>query len=232
MGGGRPNRLLQEKQAVSGEAQEPGDSSTIEPEQIQILGLHSKHPLISYRGTILRGSWAENIGTEMIFASHDPQGSLPVLRHLSEDLDLIAASSSRVNFNHVELKPNQEEQSTRAEDKIGRYQQNGGVYIHVHSDKFGTRRPQADFLEDLTTLKRKRGEPDDVTIMPQDTPHNQLLEEDADEEIYRNKLEKDRVRRLHQKKLDAGEQAPGDGENGPTTPQRGRRRRGKRARWG
>ena len=35
----------------------------------------------AFRSTIPRGSWAENIGTEMIFASYDPQGSLPVLRH-------------------------------------------------------------------------------------------------------------------------------------------------------
>lgn len=38
------------------------------PTSIQILDLHSDHPLFSYRGRLFEGTWAENLGTELIFA--------------------------------------------------------------------------------------------------------------------------------------------------------------------
>lgn len=192
---------LRYQQADSRESQEP------EPEEIQILELHSEQPLISYGGSVFRGSWAENIGTELIFASHDPQSNLPALRHLPVGLDLLAASSARVNFNSVELKPNSADESAEIDTTPNRYSENGGVYVHIHSDKYGVRRPQANFLEDLTTMKRKRGEEDQVTITTVETPHNQLLQEDSDEEVYRNKIKRNRARQQKTKMAKDAERA-------------------------
>ena len=188
-------------------------SNNVDPDKIQILELHSEHPLVSYRGMAFRGTWAENIGTELIFASRDDSANdnnnpPPALRHLADDLDLIAASSSRVNFAHVELKPKKKAaRTTEIELQPERYKNNGGVYVHVHSDKYGVRRPQANFLEDLTTLKRKRGETDEVTITSTETANNQLLGHDFDEQVYRNRVERNRTRRTRQR-VDTGSDLP------------------------
>lgn len=192
---GRLSPEAQQQPGHPDESQAPRDPSKTEPEEIQILELHSERPLVSHRGSIFQGSWAENIGTELVFASRDSPDSLPVLRHLPDGLDLLAASSARINFSPVELKQQRTRQLLpKAEIELDRYRVNGGAYIHVHSDKYGIRRPQANFLEDLTAAKRRRGERDQVTVTTMDTPHNQLLETDPDEEAYRNRLERHRIR--------------------------------------
>lgn len=203
---------LQQQQAGSSKAQDSQGAAETGPEEIQILELHSEQPLISHRGTMLRGSWARNIGTELIFAPHDAQHNLPALRHLPEGLDLLAASSARINFSPVELKPKWDRYQSiiRTAVEPDRYRENGGVYVHVHSDKYGVRRPQANFLEDLTALKRKRGEEDEVTITTMETTHNQLLENDPDEVAYRKRMERHRARNERVKMAREAEQQTQD----------------------
>jgi hypothetical protein len=180
--------------------EQPKASSDRPAETMQIMELHTANPLVSYRGMVFRGSWAENIGTEMIFARHEPDGSLQVLRNLPEKIDLLSASSTRVNFKEVKLEMRGQETSHKQTDRqweeaaTERYRENGGVYVHVGSDKHGYRRPQANFLEDLTVLKRKRGETDAVTIATVETTRNDLFHDDLDEVQRRKKVKRDRAR--------------------------------------
>ena len=176
-------------------------------ETIQILDLHSKEPMVSYRNHIFQGAWSENIGTEMIFTPHDPDSPLPALRNLTETgnhgkLDLLAASATRINFKEVRLESKQlaEQNSSNLTKQITnitawgtddipeRYKRPDGVYVHIGGDKTGQRQPQAHFLEDLIMLKRKLGETDSVTIRPLETRQNKLMMEDEGEERRRKRL--------------------------------------------
>ncbi|KAK3369871.1 hypothetical protein B0H63DRAFT_497134 [Podospora didyma] len=175
-------------------------------DEIQILELHSAEPIVSYRNHIFRGTWAENIGTEMIFTPHDDKAPLPALRNLGHEIDLLAASAARINFKEATLVPRNDSGGVgvhgldnhvsrdtfeRDEDIPERYKRNGGIYVHIGGDKSGQRQPQAHFLEDLISLKRKRGEEDEVTIQSLETRQNRLMMEDEEEERRRSKLQAD-----------------------------------------
>ncbi|KAK0619625.1 hypothetical protein B0T14DRAFT_537342 [Immersiella caudata] len=190
----------------SGGPQEPAISPDEPMSEIQILDLHSDEPLVSYRNHIFRGTWYENIGTELIFTPHDKKAPLPALRNLNHGIDLLAASSARVHFKEATLIPKSEAEILRMEaarqgelneeELPERYKRNGGVYVHVGGDKSGQRQPQAHFLEDLISLKRSRGETDEVTVQPSETRHNELMVNDAEEERRRKKLQTDQARAL------------------------------------
>ncbi len=47
----------------------------------------------------------ENMGTEMIFGARDSANPLPALRNLPDDVDLLAASRTRINFLEVDMEP-------------------------------------------------------------------------------------------------------------------------------
>ncbi|KAK4657559.1 hypothetical protein QC762_213650 [Podospora pseudocomata] len=220
-------------------------NTNVSAEEIQILDLHSERPLVSYRNHVFRGSWCANIGTEMIFTPRDEQVPLPALRNLNQNIDLIAASACRINFTETTLRNKNPanghgEQDdamgldSQEEDLPARYKRNGGIYVHVGGDKSGQRQPQAHFLEDLISLKRKRNETDEVTITSVETHQNRLMVEDRAEEMRRRKLHRDQQRNmsLREKRRDniqAGlgvEQRP----YGPVRGSGGRRRPRTRAR--
>ncbi|KAM7202623.1 hypothetical protein V8F20_004412 [Naviculisporaceae sp. PSN 640] len=177
-------------------------------ETIQIMELHSKEPIVSYRNHVFRGSWAENIGTEMIFTRQleKDKDPLPMLRDMGRNVHLLASSATRINFKEVDLIPKEKLEAAnqtgsidayeREDDIPERYKTNGGVYVHIGGDKSGQRQPQAHFLEDLIALKRKRGEKDEVTIQPLETKHNKLMVDDVEEERRRRKLQVDYERSL------------------------------------
>jgi len=196
--------MLEQNSGKDAQAEEqyPGTKAA---EEIQILDLHSKEPIVSYRNHIFRGTWCENIGTEMIFAQHDDRSPLPALRRLGQNIDLLAASSVRINFQEATLQPRDKDiisgkfmygTADNWEDIPERYKRNGGIYVHIGGDKSGLRQPQAHFLEDLIALKRKRGETDEVTIQPLETRHNNLMVEDEEEERRRRKLQQDHARNV------------------------------------
>lgn len=210
-------------------------------EEIQILGLHSKEPIVSYRNHVFRGSWCENIGTEMIFSRHDEAAPLPALRRLPHNMDLIAASATRINFQEATLVPNDSGMGRETmflgfgyteEDIPERYKRNGGIYVHIGGDKSGQRQPQAHFLEDLIALKRKRGETDDVTVLPLETRQNKLMVEDEEEERRRRKQRQDHARnvRWRDKRREEREMGIGSPERDYIPRMGGRRGWPKRAR--
>lgn len=132
-------------------------------EDIQVLDLHSKNPVISYKGRVFEGEWAEVIGTEAIFAHRDAENPLPALRCLDKNLDLLGASASRILTKEKILKP-----KVLKEDPLVAIRDEWNIRIPVGKDRTGERAEQTRFLENLIALKIKKGETDRVTVYARD----------------------------------------------------------------
>lgn len=168
--------------------------------EIQVLDLHSKNPIISYKGRIFSGSWARNIGTELLFGAHDEiaERGLPYLRSLSGGVNLMAASTARILTTPADLR-----QKTRGIGAVSRSAVNAGrrpgpdrykwlrkeagIEIPIAFDKHGRRRPQARFLENLQAIKYSKGEKDEVTTITRDTSNDFVSREDDPEEATNQK---------------------------------------------
>lgn len=76
---------------------ESAESETLSSERIQILGLHTCNPIVSYHNQIFSCSWADQIGTELIFAhpDSDPDPDHTPLRQ-GPAFDLLAANSVKI----------------------------------------------------------------------------------------------------------------------------------------
>lgn len=172
--------------------------------EIQVLDLHSDNPIVSYKGRIFSGSWASNIGTELVFGAHDEVAGrgLPYLRGLPGGVDLMAASSARILTTPADLKPKRPSVKTVVQrrpvtDHYRKLRKESGVMIPVAFDKHGFRKPQARFLENLMAIKRKRGEMDEATTVTKDTTRMYVdAEEDPEEAKLQKKRARDRRRQL------------------------------------
>ncbi|UKZ75201.1 hypothetical protein TrVFT333_002876 [Trichoderma virens FT-333] len=152
----------------AGEATESDKESENEPlEEIQILELHSRNPIISYRGRVFEGQWAEVIGTEAILADREAKDAsqLPALRHLPGGVDILGASSSRILTTEKILKP-----KVAQEDSLAVIREEWNIRIPPGKDRTGERAQQLRFLENLIALKKKRGDADEVTVYAMDGP--------------------------------------------------------------
>jgi TFIIIC subunit triple barrel domain len=83
---------------ASADAYTPLDSAETETpssERIQILGLHTCNPIVSYHNQIFSCSWADQIGTELVFSrpETDPDTDAPTPLQQGLDFDLLAANS-------------------------------------------------------------------------------------------------------------------------------------------
>ena len=141
---------------------------------IQVMDLHSAAPLISYRGRVFKGSWAQNLGTEMLLADHGgAHPPLPALRTLKGDVDVLGASAARILTSEVKLVPRDGRGSSAPErpDQLARelaaIRERERIRVPIFADKTGERKEQARFLENLQALKRKKGEADEVTFFAQ-----------------------------------------------------------------
>jgi hypothetical protein len=132
-------------------------------EEIQILQLHSQHPIISYKGRVFVGSWAEIIGTEAIFVSRENDRPLPALRHLDGNVDFLGASASRIATKEYIVKP-----KNIREDPLAAIKQGWDFRIPVGKDKSGDRSAQTGLLETIAALKKRKGETGQVTVWAQD----------------------------------------------------------------
>ncbi|KAM5352533.1 hypothetical protein ACJ41O_005255 [Fusarium nematophilum] len=147
----------------TGDVREDGDKTQEETEDIQILELHSKNPIIAYKGRVFEGQWAEIIGTETIFAMRDGENPLPALRHLDGNVDFLAACASRIITKENVLKP-----KVSKEDPLAAIREEWNIRIPVGKDRSGERAQQTRFLENLIALKKKKGEIDQVTVWAKD----------------------------------------------------------------
>lgn len=132
-------------------------------DDIQILELHSDNPLISYRGRLFEGEWAEIIGTEAMLMRHDDKNPLPALRNLAADIDLLGAASSRIVTREKIATARQQNQ-----DPLAATRQLYNIHIPPGKDRTGERRQQARFLENLMALKKLKGQTDEVTVYAMD----------------------------------------------------------------
>lgn len=155
---GKQKVVLEEEEEEEEEQQEVAST---EMEDIQILELHSHNPIISYRGRVFEGQWAEVIGTEVVLANREEgnENPLPALRNLPGDVDLLGACCSRLLTTEKVLKPRVAE-----EDELSRIRKEWNIKIPPGKDRTGERAHQIRFLERLMALKKKKGQTDDVTV--------------------------------------------------------------------
>jgi hypothetical protein len=152
---------------------------------VQILDLHSRNPIVSYDGHVYSCQWAENIGTELLFKGHDKKDdSLPGIRTLPGNVDLIAVSSARIVSQSVQLKPNPNVVPRSRKRMHGRIR---GLKIPVGTGASAKRKQQAAFLERLMDVKEKKGEEDLVTVLTKAKPGSVKWLE-----VLREKREKER----------------------------------------
>ncbi|KAI1841157.1 hypothetical protein JX266_012624 [Neoarthrinium moseri] len=139
-------------------------------DEFQILELHSSHPLISFRGRVYEGQWSRNVGTELLFTQHDEKRPLPVLRHLEDGIDLLAASSARIMLTEKSVKPTNGHPGElvtggRLDDDESFSGDRNAVVPEPDPGASAERYAQGDFLAKLIALKKRKGETDDVTVV-------------------------------------------------------------------
>ncbi|KGO64854.1 Transcription factor TFIIIC, tau55-like protein [Penicillium italicum] len=156
---------------------ESAETGNLPNERIQILDLHTSNPIISYYNQMFSCSWADQIGTELVFASPDaetdPDNHFPQSLHRGPSYELLAANSVKILGRKAHLAPNagpgpaqgfnegpsntgsaSESASSQAAEPLG-----------------APRRPavpshQAQFLYRLQQIKNAKGEQDTVrTVM-------------------------------------------------------------------
>lgn len=208
-----PSRAASRAPSVVPQAQLPRLKNVGE---IQVLDLHSDNPIISYKGRIFSGSWARNIGTELVFGAHDEiaERGLPYLRTLPGGVDLMAASTARILTTPADLRPNATRGNAavssrtttnparrQGPDRYKWLRKASGIEIPIAFDKHGRRKPQARFLENLMAIKRSRGEQDDVTTITRETCKDFVSREDDPEEAT-NQKKRARDRRRQQRLIE------------------------------
>ncbi|KAL4801419.1 hypothetical protein BDV18DRAFT_85286 [Aspergillus unguis] len=140
------------------------ETDNVSAERVQILGLHTRNPIISYRNQVFSGSWADQLGTELFFArpdadgpEEDPGTTLPPITPLkhTKDFDLISANSVKILGRRANLisSSGQVEQSGESRTSTS---ETAGVYKPAHQSN------QARFLERLKDVKARKGEMDTI----------------------------------------------------------------------
>jgi hypothetical protein len=136
------------------------ENKPVKPTNVQILDLHTSNPIVSYNGQVFSCQWAQNIGTELLFTPHDKSSSLPILRNLLGNVDLLAASSTRIISEPVTVKP---KAPVRKPLPAARPRAPASQ-ISLPKNASVQKRSQASFLEKLIWIKEAKGEEDLVTV--------------------------------------------------------------------
>ncbi|KAF4206769.1 hypothetical protein CNMCM8927_004336 [Aspergillus lentulus] len=139
------------------------EPDNVPSERVQILGLHTSNPIVSYQNQIFSCTWADQIGTELLFTrpetGHEPdlESALPPISSLrsSKDFDLIAANSVKILGRKANLISSSG--SGSAQEPSIQTTETANVLR-----KTGPQSNQARFLERLMHIKRQRGESDTV----------------------------------------------------------------------
>ena len=162
--GGDDQNEGQEAEPGQNEAPTPAEGLSREPADVQILDLHSDNPIVSYDGQVYSCEWARNIGTELLFTAHDPESDLPVLRTLPDNVDLLAASSTRIISKPLVLEPKMVKKERSPSEASTRRRRGPESHIPVGYQANSKRKDQAQFLERMMDIKKAKGEKDLVTI--------------------------------------------------------------------
>ncbi|KAF7861399.1 hypothetical protein EAF04_007964 [Stromatinia cepivora] len=144
-----------------------GEAPATPKPEVQILGLHEDNPVVSYEGNIYQCRWEENMGTELLFTAHDPNRKLPILQSVSNEVDLLAASSARITS--VNTKVEDKDPLGGPGGKRRNYFWRSGnireLKIPVGVAASEQRKNQAFFLQSLIQIKESKRERDNVTVM-------------------------------------------------------------------
>ncbi|KAJ5138926.1 Transcription factor TFIIIC tau55-like protein [Penicillium bovifimosum] len=154
---------------------ESAETGSLPNERIQILDLHTTNPIISYYNQLFSCTWADQIGTELVFASPDTapktdenENTTPPL-HSGPSYELLAANSVKILGRKAQLAPNTGPGPVQ-DPNTG----TSATASTAETPAFGSeapRRPnapshQAQFLNKLQQIKAAKGETDTVrTIM-------------------------------------------------------------------
>jgi hypothetical protein len=176
------------------------EDETAKPTNVQILDLHTSNPIVSYNGQVFSCQWAQNIGTELLFTPHDKSSSLPILRNLPGNVDLLAASSARIISEPVQVKP---KAPVRKPLPSARPRESASQ-ISLPKNASVQKRSQASFLEKLIGIKEAKGEEDLVTVYARARTTNWRWRKLADSN--RN-LERTRLQNVIRRRKDSDEVA-------------------------
>lgn len=151
-------------------------------DSLQILDLHSRNPIISSYNQIFTCSWADTVGTELVFAQpYNQNEPLPLRKH--DDYTLISASRVKIigqkanllskskssSNSHAAASLGQAQAQTQAQLQL-QLQVQTAEPIHTHRANMSN---QARFLETLGQVKHSKGETDAVrTTFPQKRNQN------------------------------------------------------------
>lgn len=149
---------------------------------LQILGLESKKPVISYCGRLFQCEWSENIGSELLFVRRKEDGeNLPSIKHLPGDVDLLCVNSARLVSEKLDTERVKRTLNKELRRQLARRYDNRLTDPDVAS--------QAYFLDNLAAQKRDKGEEDLVSVLVEGRPHNRdwrrwVERRHADERAY------------------------------------------------
>lgn len=155
--------------------------------RVQIMELHSKNPFVSYRNHIFSCEWADMIGTDMHFISHEDSEPNATYLKRTDDYSLLAANPIKIVGRKARLTANTDLQESR-EQAEERSAQAG-----LQTQECDTRSAQVRFLQELMDIKQEKGETDMVQ-MTFGTKRGKSFEE----KISRWAHSEDRVNLIHQ----------------------------------
>lgn len=136
-------------------------------ERVQILGLHTNNPIISYQNQVFSCSWTDQLGTELLFTRPElePQpgveseaaaSQVVPLKH-GKDFNLIAANSVKILGRRANLI------SSASPIQHSLYPDSAlDMTVGNVTRRAGPQTNQARFLERLGSIKQARGEKDTV----------------------------------------------------------------------
>lgn len=154
----------------------------VDSSELQILGLESKKPIISYCGRLFQCEWSENIGSELLFVRRKEDGeNLPSVKHLPGDIDLLCVNSARLISEKLDTERVKRTLNKDLRRQLARRYDNRLTDPDVAS--------QAYFLDKLAAQKRDKGEEDLVSVLVEGRPHNRdwrryVERRHADERAY------------------------------------------------
>lgn len=177
-----PETPIPETPAPMDVDQIPGqsDQGPLPPEaidRIQVLDLHTRNPLISYKNQMYSCEWTSTLGTDVLLTTPAPEFSHPVLRE-KPNVSVLAASSiklmgrpARIASRHSAEEGGQSSmpapENPIASANTASPEKATPVKIPLGATPSRARQNQANFLERLIAIKAKKGEKDNVTVYTQ-----------------------------------------------------------------
>lgn len=132
-------------------------STPSESDKIQVVGLHTHNPIISYRDQLFSCSWADVIGTELLFCASENDPESHSVRQ-GKGFDLISASRVKILGQKATLASKSGTQGSSTLNPFNAGQNDQGQGRSQDPTKKSARSSQSDFLKRLKDAKRARGE--------------------------------------------------------------------------